>query len=183
MNVAKPKMSADAVSGVWAGPWGRFAWSCTNTGMCRLQFPEPNQQIAKTNRNPPLNRHVNDLIAWLEEWLGGDPQSAVLPALDVSAGTEFQRDVWTAMSRIPFGETRSYQQLATDIGRPGAIRAVGGACGANPVPLLVPCHRVTAAGGRIGGFSAPGGIVIKQRLLTWEQRATRGAAATTIFEF
>ena len=88
-----------------------------------------------------------------------------LPPLDLK-GTPFQKAVWQALQDIPLGQTRSYGEIARVIGRPKATRAVGGACGANPIPLLVPCHRVLAANGKIGGFS--GGLDWKRRLLACE---------------
>jgi O-6-methylguanine DNA methyltransferase len=85
--------------------------------------------------------------------------------LDLSAGTEFDRAVWKALRRIPAGRTRTYGGVASMLGRPRAARAVGNACGRNPVPLVVPCHRVVAAGG-IGGFGL--GLDLKRRLLALE---------------
>ncbi len=82
-------------------------------------------------------------------------------------GTEFQRDVWAALSRIPYGETRTYGDVARDVARPRAMRAVGGANGANPVAVIVPCHRVIAAGGKLGGYG--GGLPSKRRLLAFER--------------
>lgn len=82
------------------------------------------------------------------------------------AGTKFQRKVWRALQRIPYGETRSYAWVAAAIGHPKALRAVGRACGANPLPLIIPCHRVVAANGALGGFS--GGLAWKRRLLALE---------------
>lgn len=82
------------------------------------------------------------------------------------AGTDFQRRVWKELCAIPYGEVISYGQLVERIGRPGASRAVGSANGANPVPILVPCHRVIAADGGLGGFSA--GLERKRRLLELE---------------
>jgi methylated-DNA-[protein]-cysteine S-methyltransferase len=81
-------------------------------------------------------------------------------------GTPFQTEVWKALARIPFGETRSYREIAEAIGKPGAVRAVGQANGRNQLPLIVPCHRVIAASGKLGGFS--GGISLKKALLTHE---------------
>lgn len=89
-----------------------------------------------------------------------------LPPLDVSRGTEFQQSVWRAMLQIKLGQTQSYGEIAAVIGNPKAGRAVGGACGANPIPLLVPCHRVLAANQKIGGFS--GGLAWKRKLLEME---------------
>ena len=89
-----------------------------------------------------------------------------LPPLDLSSGTEFQISVWRQLLQIPLGQARSYGELAGRLGKPGASRAVGSACGANPIPVIVPCHRVLAAHGRIGGFS--GGPGWKQSLLKIE---------------
>lgn len=89
-------------------------------------------------------------------------------ALDLSQLTSFQRAVTDSCRHIPIGETRSYGELATLAGHPGAARAVGRVMATNRFPLIVPCHRVVAAGGAIGGFSAPNGIAMKQRLLAAE---------------
>lgn len=102
------------------------------------------------------------ILAYLKE-------GAPLPyfALDLRDGTPFQQKVWEALARIPMGETRTYGEIADQIGRPRASRAVGQACAHNPILLLVPCHRVTAEGGRLGGFSC--GIGVKQALLALEK--------------
>jgi O-6-methylguanine DNA methyltransferase len=89
-----------------------------------------------------------------------------LPPLDWTGTTPFQQSVWRAMLQIACGETKSYGQLARAIRKPAAVRAVGGACGANPIPVLVPCHRILVAHGRLGGFS--GGLAWKRRLLARE---------------
>jgi O-6-methylguanine DNA methyltransferase len=88
------------------------------------------------------------------------------PPLDWSGATAFQRAVWEALLTIPAGEVRTYADIARQVGRPRAARAVGTACGANPLPLMVPCHRVVAAGGWLGGFSA--GLSWKKKLLQLE---------------
>jgi len=84
----------------------------------------------------------------------------------IQRGTPFQKSVWLAIQKIPYGQTRSYQWIAKKIGRPRAVRAVGSACGKNPLPLIIPCHRVIASHGKIGGFSA--GRKWKRRLLQLE---------------
>lgn len=99
----------------------------------------------------------------LREVADGGRRAFDLP-LDLR-GTEFQLSVWAELLRIPFGHTRTYGEIASRLGQPGASRAVGGANGANPVPWIVPCHRVVAADG-IGGFT--GGLAIKERLLAHE---------------
>jgi O-6-methylguanine DNA methyltransferase len=86
--------------------------------------------------------------------------------LDLARGTEFQRKVWRGLCQIPFGQTRSYIDVSRSIGHSGASRAVGAACGRNPVAILVPCHRVLTAGGKLGGYS--GGLEIKRSLLALE---------------
>ena len=90
-------------------------------------------------------------------------------------GTSFQRRVWDAITAIPFGCTASYGEIAASLGRPGAARAVGQAAGSNPCPIVVPCHRVVASGGRLGGFSGGlfGGTDVKERLLAFEGAAIR----------
>ena len=95
-------------------------------------------------------------------------------ALDLR-GTVFQLEVWSALRDIPYGETRSYAQQAVVVGRPNAVRAVGTANGANPLSLVVPCHRVIATGGKLGGYG--GGLELKARLLAMEQTAIAAPAA------
>jgi methylated-DNA-[protein]-cysteine S-methyltransferase len=91
--------------------------------------------------------------------------------LDLSEATPFQQQVWQVTRLIPYGETRSYLWLAMQIGRPEAVRAVGQALGRNPLPIIVPCHRVVASNGGLGGFS--GGIEMKKRLLNLESSADK----------
>lgn len=85
-------------------------------------------------------------------------------------GTEFDRLVWRALRRIPYGETRTYGDIAKAIGKPRSARAVGAANNRNPIPIVIPCHRVVAAGGKLGGYG--GGLALKRKLLDLE---TRGA--------
>jgi O-6-methylguanine DNA methyltransferase len=95
---------------------------------------------------------------------GREPKN--VPPLDLSGGTLFQQNVWRALQKIHRGKTRSYGEIARQIGKPKAVRAVGGACGANPIPIFIPCHRVLAANGKPGGFSA--GLNWKRKLLARE---------------
>jgi O-6-methylguanine DNA methyltransferase len=92
-----------------------------------------------------------------------------------SSGTLLQRAVWLALSKIPHGETISYTTLAERVGFPRAVRAVASACAANPVPLVVPCHRVLAKDGTLGGFSL-GGLQVKEYLITLEKSTSKAAA-------
>ena len=105
----------------------------------------------------------------LQEYFAGRRKLFAL-RLDVY-GTAFQREVWSALMTIPFGETRSYGQLARQLGRPGAARAVGAATGRNPVSIVAPCHRVIGATGALTGFA--GGLDVKARLLAFERGEAR----------
>lgn len=107
----------------------------------------------------------------LEAWFAGERTTFDLPL--APTGTPFQKAVWGALVGIPFGETRTYGQLATELGRPGSARAVGAANGANPLPIVVPCHRVIGADGSLTGYS--GGLELKRRLLELEHRRAPGA--------
>jgi methylated-DNA-[protein]-cysteine S-methyltransferase len=103
-------------------------------------------------------------------YLGGKGRAFNLP-LDLEGQPRFRMKVWEVLQKIPYGRVRSYGWVARKIGKPKAARAVGGACGANPVPLLVPCHRIVAGDGSLGGFS--GGLGVKKRLLRLEGLITK----------
>ena len=88
-------------------------------------------------------------------------------------GTKFQNLVWKEFSRIPYGQTMSYKEVAARIGHPNSARAVANACGKNPYPVIIPCHRVICSNGKLGGYSGPGGISEKRRLLINENNETK----------
>ena len=88
-------------------------------------------------------------------------------------GTEFQNLVWKEISSIPYGQTMSYKEIAARIGHPNSSRAVANACGKNPYPILITCHRVICSNGKLGGYSGPGGISEKRRLLKNENNETK----------
>ncbi len=92
--------------------------------------------------------------------------------IDKLPGTDFQHDVWKALIKIPYGETCTYAQVAKMSGHPNAVRAVANAIGKNPLPPIIPCHRVIRSDGKIGGYSAKGGIAAKRRLLSKEKSGT-----------
>lgn len=100
--------------------------------------------------------------------LSGEPIDLADVVLDMDGVPEFHQRVYGVTRRIPPGETRTYGEIATALGEPGAARAVGQALGRNPFPIVVPCHRVLAAGGKAGGFSAPGGTRTKMKILDIE---------------
>tara|TARA_B100000965_G_scaffold228107_1_gene190930 strand:+ start:42 stop:329 length:288 start_codon:yes stop_codon:yes gene_type:complete len=85
-------------------------------------------------------------------------------------GTNFQVSVWKEISKIPYGETRTYKEIAKLLGKPNSSRAVANACGKNPFPLDIPCHRVIRSDGKIGGYSGKGGVETKEKLLMQEQK-------------
>jgi O-6-methylguanine DNA methyltransferase len=109
---------------------------------------------------------IDDFLAEVEDYFSGRLRRFRSPADLDGRGTPFQRRVWEALRRIPYGRTLSYGEVAARVGRPRAFRAVGQANGRNPIPLIVPCHRVIAAAGRLGGFGA--GLELKRTLLEIE---------------
>jgi O-6-methylguanine DNA methyltransferase len=160
-------------------PYGQFTARYSEKGLAELNFPNAKAFVAPTRlaevgrrrkrsgggpTPPKIRRWHHTTSAALKNILAGrKPKN--LPPLGL-AGTEFQKSVWNALRKISVGKTKSYGEIARAIGRPKAVRAVGGACGANPVPVLVPCHRVLAANKKLGGFS--GGLDWKRKLLVWE---------------
>ena len=146
---------------------GTFVAQFNHTGRGQLDCPgnAGRPKAAQLPTGAP-KRWLAATAAALESLLLGQaPQK--LPPMDLSTGTDFQQSVWRQLLQIPLGQTRSYGELAQCLAKPGASRAVGSACGANPIPVIVPCHRVLAAHRRLGGFS--GGLGWKQRLLRIEQ--------------
>lgn len=117
-------------------------------------------------QEPVEEAHFPDLQARLERYFRGE-DAPLDDDLDL-VGTDFQRKAWAAARSIPRGETRSYAWIARSIGRPGAARAVGQAMRANPVPFIVPCHRVVGSGGAMRGYGGPEGIDMKMSLLAME---------------
>jgi methylated-DNA-[protein]-cysteine S-methyltransferase len=144
---------------------GTFVVDYTLRGICGLGFPAPARKPVRT-LVPDVPPFLRRLTSQLQAYAEGQPASFDFP-LDLSSGTLFQQKVWHALGGIPHGQTRSYAWVARKMGRPKAARAVGAACGANPVPIIIPCHRVIASDGSLGGFS--GGLRWKKRLLGLER--------------
>ncbi len=132
----------------------------SRAGITRVWFGDIDLPSDHSEDNPALESAVSQL----KEYFAGTRRTFDLP-LNVG-GTAFQRRVWEAVREIPFGETRTYLQIARAMGNPGAVRAVGAANGANPVPIVIPCHRVVATGGGLGGYG--GGLDLKRWLLAHE---------------
>ena len=160
-----------------------MAWVHVDTPVGRLKIVARDDVIVRvTWRCEDADRNDGDgdrevaLLAraaeQLERYFAGEDFTFALPLRP--AGSPFQRAVWDAMCRIPPGQTASYGELARQVGN--VPRAVGLACGANPIPIVIPCHRVLAAGGRMGGYSGAGGLETKRKLLELE-----GALAPSLF--
>ena len=166
-------MKTDHEPQVWAlplaTPEGQFTAHYSRRGLCGLDFPTRGERPKRVTTAVPLPSEIRRWHALATEALAralSGRAAENLPPLDQSSGTEFQRQVWRVLRKIKPGQTRSYAGVAQEVGRPKAVRAVGGACGANPIPVLVPCHRVLAANQKLGGFS--GGLDWKRRLLARE---------------
>jgi O-6-methylguanine DNA methyltransferase len=149
-------------------PLGKFTAHYSEKGLAGLDFPKVGRaspRAVKPIGVPATIRrwHRATAVALKNILAGRKPKN--FPPLDL-VGTEFQKNVWRALRKIRRGQTKSYGGIARAIGKPKAVRAVGGACGANPIPVLVPCHRVLAADGKLGGFS--GGLNWKRKLLVRE---------------
>jgi len=143
-------------------------------GLLRTTLPQYSAQAVRQLLGNDINGatyspHLfKDLVERLKVYFRG--HKVTFPdELDLSGATAFQRAVWEITRLIPYGEIRSYTWVAEQIRRPGAVRAVGQALGRNPLPIIVPCHRVVASGGRLGGFG--GGLEMKRRLLHLEEVA------------
>ncbi|MBC8079388.1 MAG: methylated-DNA--[protein]-cysteine S-methyltransferase [Gorillibacterium sp.] len=144
-------------------------------GMCRLAFEHDKVESANMwlHRYAPQHELIEDygvfaefgVIDLLETYFAGKPVSFEKLPLDVW-GTPFQQQVWMGLARIPYGEVWTYKQLAEAINKPLAMRAVGTANGQNPLPLILPCHRVIGSNGTLTGYR--GGLVLKQELLELE---------------
>ena len=173
------------------GPCG-VAW--TDAGLTWLQLPEEDRKatrerlLSKTNdaskiasekATPPW---VKDAIARVREHLSGKPQELGRIPLDTSGVTDFTAKVFRALQAVPAGRTSTYGELAGIVGSPGASRAVGRAMATNPWPVIVPCHRVVAAGGGAGGFSAYGGVVTKARILKLEGATLASTKQVSLFD-
>jgi AraC family transcriptional regulator of adaptative response/methylated-DNA-[protein]-cysteine methyltransferase len=157
----------------FASPLGKVLVAGTERGLCAVMLGEGAERLlaeefseAELVRDPRAMSAVRRRIL---DYLAGDASLARVP-LDIR-GTVFQRKVWDELRRIPAGETRSYGEIARAIGAPRAVRAVGSACGANPVALVIPCHRALRGDGTLGGYAW--GLGRKKKLLEIEKRPPR----------
>jgi methylated-DNA-[protein]-cysteine S-methyltransferase len=174
--------TAIAVFETAIGPCG-IAWG--DAGIRGVQLPEASEQLTvsrllrrhldgETTTPPP---EIQDAIDRITALLAGAADTLRDVDVDLDGVTEFDRRVYDVARGVGPGETTTYGEIATQLGSPRASREVGQALGHNPVPLIVPCHRVLAAGGKLGGFSAHGGVTTKLRLLSIESAAPNGQTA------
>ncbi len=149
-----------------SSPIGRLRIVADAHAIVAVELPnhaDASDHVARERPDHPLLREA---AAQLEAYFAGALRRFELPL--AGAGTDFQREVWAALTRIPYGETRSYAELAALVGRPRAVRAVGAANGRNPLAIVVPCHRVIGADGSLTGYA--GGLAAKRWLLAHEAR-------------
>ena len=178
-------MSAFALFETAIGTCG-IAWG--DRGLVGVQLPDPstNETRARLRRRypgaseAPPPSDIRRAIDAITAHLSGEAADLSSIGLDLSGVPEFHRRVYEVARAIPSGATLSYGEVAARLGEPSAAREVGQALGRNPFPIVVPCHRVLAAGGRTGGFSAPGGVATKLRLLAIE--GARASGIPTLFD-
>src|SRR5215470_16252405 len=178
---------ADHAFTLFDTPIGRCAIAWSASGVVGMQLPsasEPETRARLLRRFPearelPPTPEVQRALEGIVSLLHGDASNLSNIALDMDRVPPFHRRVYDLARSIPPGETVSYGDIAAKLGAPGSARAVGQALGRNPFAIIVPCHRVLAAGGKIGGFSADGGISTKLRLLSIEAGQSNGASAAS----
>jgi methylated-DNA-[protein]-cysteine S-methyltransferase len=150
----------------YESPVGRLLLAGSRDGLNYVSFSSGGHAVTVDPdwmEEPSL---FDDAIQQLREYFASDRKTFSLKL--IPEGTDFQRAVWSELQNIPYGETISYKELAERIGRPKAVRAVGAANGANPIPIIIPCHRVIGNDGSLTGFG--GGLPLKKRLLELESR-------------
>jgi O-6-methylguanine DNA methyltransferase len=154
---------------------GTIRAAATSRGVCKIALGKESAEdflgwlerhVGQAPRKPERSGIVALALDQIAEYLDDQRREFDLP-LDVR-GTEFQRRMWAAVAGIPYGETRTYAEIALTMGKPKAVRAVGAANGANPLPLVVPCHRVIGSDGGLTGYG--GGLDVKRRLLEMESQ-------------
>lgn len=144
-----------------ASPVGNLVLVANSTGLCGVEFSD----ACQVDRSTPDTPHLRAAAAQLEEYFAGKRRSFDLAL--APHGTPFQMAAWSVLRTIPFGRTMTYGEQAAAMGKPRAVRAVGGANGRNPLAIVVPCHRVIGSGGRLTGYAS--GIDRKKWLLDHEQ--------------
>lgn len=161
--------------------WVGIGWTDEGLAGVRMGYVSEGElnRVIGTESVAALPLWVTRLTERLQAYCGGAPDDFQDVPLATLWSTEFQLAVVTALRAVPYGARTTYRDLAAQAGSPGASRAVGQVMATNPVPLVVPCHRVLASGGGLGGFSAPTGIELKRQLLDMESPPVIQAAPST----
>jgi methylated-DNA-[protein]-cysteine S-methyltransferase len=174
--------ATDLVISVWPTAWGPMGGVRGAAGLCRLELPHYSNDDLRAllqweHPGCRVDDAALDQVAQLcRAYFNGQPADFSAVACDLSAIGPFGRTILNTCRQIGYGQTRSYTQLALMAGQPESkARPAAQTLGRNPVPLVIPCHRVLAAGGGLGGFSAPGGIDLKRRMLDLERRGAASA--------
>jgi methylated-DNA-[protein]-cysteine S-methyltransferase len=155
---------------VFTTAWGWCGIGATDRGLARLIIPDGASRAELAHElGAPETKGVHPAMKMIADYFAGRRRALDIP-VDLAGATAFERAAYREVARIPYGGTASYGEIARRTGRPGAARAVGAAMAKNPVPIIVPCHRVVRSGGALGGFSARGGAATKARLLAFERR-------------
>lgn len=167
-----------STTSIFQTPWGWMGIGASEQGINSIVLPKPSRQAVhdellephreragQTLQNSAEAKLVREAQTQLMAFLANQRRELDFP-LDLSRGTPFQRQVWRAILRIPYGRVRSYRWVADRVGGSQYARAVGNALGANPVPIIVPCHRIVTSEGSLGGFT--GGLPVKRKLLELE---------------
>lgn len=154
----KRSLSSDNFYDTFESPVGRLYLVFTGKTLRAVDFKKPDEILRKGAAPPALKKELKEYFE--------SGREEFTQKIEFTKGTEFEKKIWLALEEIPYGETRTYKWLAEKVGKPAASRAVGQALSRNPLPIILPCHRVIESDGSIGGYSS--GIDIKRRLLELE---------------
>jgi methylated-DNA-[protein]-cysteine S-methyltransferase len=169
--------------------WMGIGWSAK--GVTHLQLPESGRDRTESRLlargafpeagTPPAA--IQAAIGAIARYAAGEAGNFSDIPVDLTGVDEFRRAIYDRARKLAYGETTTYGELAEAAGHPGLARETGAAMGSNPIPIIVPCHRVLAAGGKMGGFSAPGGVFTKRRLLELEHAKPPSPPGQSAFDF
>lgn len=154
----KKSSSTESFYDTFESPLGTLYLLFMGKNLIGIRYQKPLGVLRKMNAPASLKKELREYFEGGREEFTQD--------IEIQKGTEFDKEVWLALKEIPYGETRTYKWLAERLGKPNAARAVGQSLGRNPIPILIPCHRIIESDGSLGGYSC--GVDIKRRLLDIE---------------
>jgi len=154
----KRSSSTESFYDTFESPVGSLYLICDGGILRGIVFHKPSETLRKGKAHPQLKKELKEYFE--------NGREEFTQKIAFKSGTEFEKAVWQALGEIPYGETRTYKWLAEKIGKSNASRAVGQALSHNPIPIIIPCHRIIESDGSLGGYS--GGVDIKRRLLDIE---------------